>query len=88
MAATSRPGLTLGLAALLTLAVPLAGCRGESPCADGGSRCAAASAPAGQRAVRHGYRIVHSRWLHRANKESGQPDIGIQADWAPITERR
>jgi len=26
--------------------------------------------------------------MERTNKESGAPDIGIQADWAPIRERR
>lgn len=83
-------GSLLGLALVLALA----GCpwrssgSGESPCADGGSGCAAANAPAGQRAVRRGFRIVNSRWLNRTNKESGRPDIGIQAEWAPITERR
>lgn len=91
--ATARPLSTaLGPFLSLVLALPLAACawhsRGQSPCADGESGCAAADAPAGQRAVRRGFRIVNSRWLNRSNKKSGQPGIGIQADWAPITERR
>jgi hypothetical protein len=40
------------------------------------------------RQVRRGHRIQRARWLARRNKESGLPDIGIQAEWAPITERR
>ncbi len=35
-----------------------------------------------------GHRIVRVRWTERTNKESGVPDIGIQADWVAITERR
>jgi len=35
-----------------------------------------------------GHRIVRVRWIERTNKESGVPDIGIQADWVAITERR
>ena len=94
MSRQGQRGLTLNLTAALPLALLLTGCpadaprSSDSPCADGGSGCAAARAPAGQRTVRHGYRIVNSRWLSRTNKESGQPDIDIQADWAPITERR
>jgi len=26
--------------------------------------------------------------MERTNKESGAPDIGIQAEWAPFSERR
>ena len=94
MTKESRPCLVMGRAVALALALPLAGCQapaprhGQSPCADGGSRCAAAAAPDGQRAVRRGFRIVRARWLKRTNKESGQPDIGIQAEWAPVTEQR
>ena len=57
-------------------------------CLGGGQRCAAAQAPAGMRQVRRGHRIRQAHWLPRRNKESGLPDIGIQADWTPITERR
>lgn len=94
MAGEPTPQRMLGLAVALALAVPFAGCaahaprNGQQPCADGGSRCAAASAPAGTRAVRRGHRIVRAHWLKRDNKESGQPDISIQAEWEAITERR
>ena len=40
------------------------------------------------RAVRRGYRIIRSHWLKKINKESGVPDIGIQAEWAPVVEHR
>lgn len=40
------------------------------------------------REVRRGYRIVHAQWQERINKESGLPDIGIQAEWAPVVEQR
>ena len=40
------------------------------------------------RAVRRGYRIICSHWLEKTNKESGVPDIGIQAEWAPMVEQR
>ena len=40
------------------------------------------------RAVRRGYRIIRSHWLEKTNKESGVPDIGIQAEWAPVVEQR
>lgn len=40
------------------------------------------------RQVLKGHRIVRSRWMEKTNKESGAPDIGIKADWAPITERQ
>ena len=78
---------------LLLASALLPGCislsRNEAPaCLGGGQRCAAAQAPAGMRQVRHGHRIQRARWLARRNKESGLPDIGIQAEWAPITERR
>ena len=38
--------------------------------------------------MRRGHRIVRAHWLKRDNKESGQPDISIQAEWEAITERR
>ncbi len=75
---------------LLLVALLLApACSGEpSPCRDGGRSCAAAQAPAGLRSVRKGYRIFRSNWLEKTNKESGVPDVGIQAEWAPLVERR
>jgi hypothetical protein len=78
---------------LLPLAL-LAGCgvrvggSDQGPCADGGSSCAAAEAPLGMRQVRKGHRFVRAQWVEKTNKESGSPDIGIKAQWAPITERR
>lgn len=75
---------------LLLVALLLApGCSGQpSPCRDGGRSCAAAQAPAGLRGVRKGYRILRSHWLEKTNRESGVPDIGIQAEWTPLVERR
>ena len=35
-----------------------------------------------------GHRFIRARWVERINKESGMPDIGIEAEWAPITEMR
>lgn len=58
-----------------------------SVCLDGGRSCAAAQAPAGMRSVRKGHRIIRSHWLEKTNKESGVPDIGIRAEWAPLVER-
>jgi hypothetical protein len=78
----------------LLLGLALVGCggppspSGAGPCATGNSSCAAAAAAPGQRQVGCGHRIVRVRWIERTNKESGVPDIGIQADWAAITERR
>ncbi|MFM2172992.1 MAG: hypothetical protein RLZZ54_919 [Cyanobacteriota bacterium] len=72
----------------------LAGCGSKrdrsasSACRDGGTSCAAAKAPAGMRQVLKGHRIVRSQWMEKTNKESGAPDIGIKAEWEPITERR
>jgi hypothetical protein len=40
------------------------------------------------RAVRRGYRIGRYHWLRRVNRESGVPDVGIQAEWLPTRERR
>jgi hypothetical protein len=39
------------------------------------------------RSVRKGHRIIRADWLENTNKESGVPDIGIQAEWAPAVER-
>lgn len=79
------------LSGVLILVMLLAGCgsRGRgSPCLDGGSRCAAAEAPPGMRAALRGHRIQRYRWLQRPNRESGGPDVGLQADWQPIHQRR
>ena len=74
---------------LLVVLLIVPGCSGEpSPCRAGGRSCAAAQAPAGLRSVRKGYRILRSHWLEKTNKESGVPDVGIQAEWAPLVERR
>ena len=72
----------------------LAGCSwqgrrpAEGACADGTSHCAAAQAPAGMRQVRRGHRMVTTEWVERTNRESGGADIGLNAQWAPVTERR
>ena len=74
---------------LLMLLLLASGCSLEpSPCRDGGRSCAAAQAPAGLRGVRKGYRIIRSQWMDKTNKESGVPDIGIKAEWAPVVEHR
>ena len=77
--------IAMSLGALL-----LTGCgiQGSSPCMDGGNSCAAADAPEGMRKVLKGHRFVRARWVERINKESGIPDIGMEAEWAPITEMR
>lgn len=77
-------GLALALAACSREANPA----GTGACAGGGSSCAAAAAAPGLRQVRRGHRFVRAQWVERANKESGVPDIGIQAEWAPTSERR
>lgn len=72
----------------------LAGCENKadpsasSPCRDRGASCAAAQTPVGMRQVLKGHRIVRVQWVEKTNKESGAPDIGLKAEWAPITERR
>jgi hypothetical protein len=40
------------------------------------------------RSVRRGYRIGRYQWLRRINRESGVPDVGLQAEWLPIREAR
>lgn len=81
--------VALGLGVLL-----LGGCgvqadkSAPSACRNGGTSCAAAQAPPGMRQVLKGHRIVKTRWIERINKESGAPDIGMKAEWEPITERR
>ena len=61
---------------------------GSSACSNGGNSCAAAQAPPGMRQVLKGHRIVRAQWVEKTNKESGAPDIGMKAEWEPITERR
>ena len=56
-------------------------------CLNGGSSCAAAQAPQGMRQVLKGYRMIKTHWVEKTNKESGVPDIGVKAQWAPVTER-
>lgn len=58
------------------------------PCLGAARSCAAAQAPSGMRQVFRGHRVVRARWLEKTNRESGQPDIGIQATWEPFVERR
>ncbi|QPN63077.1 hypothetical protein [Synechococcus sp. CBW1004] len=74
---------------LLLLTVCLTACglseRGGA-CLDGSRRCAAAETPPGMRSVRRGYRIGRYQWLRRINRESGVPDVGLQAEWLPIRE--
>ena len=60
----------------------------EGACLNGGSSCAAAEAPQGMRQVLKGYRMVKTQWVQKTNKESGAPDIGVKAEWEPITETR
>ena len=40
------------------------------------------------RQVLKGHRIVRVQWVEKTNKESGAPDIGMKAEWEPITGRR
>ena len=78
--------------ALLLLPLVLGGCRSPDPvagpCLAGGSSCAASQVPPGMRSELRGHRIVQYRWLRRPNRESGVPDVGLQADWRPIRLRR
>lgn len=80
---------------ILLLVLPvLAGCgiqadsAATSVCRNGGASCAAAQAPPGMRQVLKGYRMVGVRWVEKTNKESGVPDIGVKAEWAPIRTTR
>lgn len=86
-----------GLFALGAFLVPLAmlsGCpqRAQPPqsnaCFDGSPSCAAAEAPRGMRHVLKGHRMVRAQWVQKNNRESGAPDIGLQAEWEPLTERQ
>ncbi|MFM7087512.1 MAG: hypothetical protein ACKOXO_11065 [Cyanobium sp.] len=58
------------------------------PCLHGGRSCALADVPPGHRAVLRGHRMVRLRWLPRRNRESGVPDVGLQAEWAPLLDHR
>jgi len=40
------------------------------------------------RQVFKGYRMVRARWVEKINKESGLPDLGVNAQWAPINAWR
>jgi hypothetical protein len=78
--------------AVITLGGASEGCLTTKPhrdsvCRDGSDHCAAAAAPAGMRAVRKGFRIKHVRWIDTINRESGVPDLGLQAEWEPTTRR-
>lgn len=57
-----------------------------SPCQDGSRRCAAAHAPKGMRSVYKGYRMIKAQWMNTMNRESRASDIGVKAQWAPMTE--
>lgn len=83
----TRVALCLGLL-LLGGCVIQAGESGSSACRDGGNACAAAETPPGMRQVLKGHRILRVRWIEKSNKESGAPDIGLRAEWEPVTERR
>jgi hypothetical protein len=74
----------LVLASCGSQAVPSA----SSACRDGGTSCAAFQAPPGMRQVFKGYRMVRARWVEKINKESGLPDLGVNAQWAPINAWR
>ena len=84
----------LGLLGMpLALVLLLGACETQSrralddACLNGRSSCAAAEAPEGMRRVLKGYRMVKTEWVQKTNKESGVPDIGVKAEWAPVTER-
>jgi hypothetical protein len=40
------------------------------------------------RQVFKGHGMARSRWVRRINRESGEPDIGLNSQWAPLNERR
>jgi len=91
MARVSSAGRVAG-GVLLLLLLPGCGIQADSAattaCRNGGTSCAAAQAPAGMRQVLKGHRMVRTRWVEKTNKESGVPDIGVKAEWAPIRETR
>jgi hypothetical protein len=96
MPQSTAPPLSLLVLLLPWSLTVIAGCswqgqvRGpaDGACADGTSNCAAAQAPAGMRQVRRGHRMVNAEWMERSNLESGGADIGLNAQWAPVTEQR
>lgn len=88
MAARSALAAPLVLLALLSACTPQVQQPQDSSCFNRGSTCAAAEAPRGMRRVLKGHRMVRAQWLQKTNRESGVPDIGIQAEWEPITERQ
>ena len=83
-----------GLATPLALALLLGACgiqgqgAREGACRNGGTSCAAAEAPQGMRQLLKGHRMVKTQWVKKTNRESGVPDIGVKAEWEPVTERR
>ncbi len=40
------------------------------------------------RQVLKGHRMVKTQWVKKTNRESGVPDIGVKAEWEPVTERQ
>ena len=40
------------------------------------------------RQVLKGHRMVNARWVKKTNRESGVPDIGVEAQWEPIRVTR
>jgi hypothetical protein len=92
----SAPGF-LGIRPSLLLLVPLllSGCSSVPPtaaeasaCRGRQSTCAATDAQPGLRESFRGHRLVRMRWLNKANRESGEADIGIQADSQAIQLQR
>jgi len=85
--AMKRVALFLGVVLLAGCAIK-ADPSASSACRDGGTSCAAAQTPPGMRQVLKGHRMVRAQWVEKTNKESGVPDIGVKAEWAPITVTR
>lgn len=85
---TALAARLLLVGSLMLLLVACGSSAREGPCLEGRPHCAASETPPGLREVRRGYRIGRYHWLPRINRESGVPDVGIQAEWLPIQERR
>jgi hypothetical protein len=83
-----RSALLLSVVILTGCAAGQPGSKPGSPCVDGGLSCAAAETPPGMRQVFKGQGMARSRWVRRLNRESGEPDIGLNSEWAPLNERR
>jgi hypothetical protein len=82
-----RRGRALALwVAWLSLSLAACASPDRGPCLAGGRHCAAAQVPEGAHPLRRGYRIGRYHWLRRVNRESGVPDVGIQAEWLPIQQ--